>query len=252
MSLLVSVRDAAEAAWVARTDVAIVDVKEPRNGSLGSASPEVLRDVANVVAGRKPLSAALGELHDDDVCVRCRDLPAEYAFAKIGLASMAQLSDWRERWRDAIAQVPARCASVAVVYADWQTCFAPSPSEILEVGSTLGCRALLVDTYDKSRGGLFARFAAEELRFLFECANALGMRTVAAGSLSLDAALHCRALGANLVAARGALCGAGRESSLSPMRVQEWLLALTAAPCELLDIAESALDNPAMLARRIR
>ena len=62
--LLVSVRDASEALAALRGGAALIDVKEPRLGSLGAATPEVWREVRRVVPTEVPCSAALGELKD--------------------------------------------------------------------------------------------------------------------------------------------------------------------------------------------
>ena len=63
--LLVSVRSAAEAEAALRGGADVIDVKEPGRGPLGRADDAVIADVVRLVAGRRPVSAALGEL--------CRD-----------------------------------------------------------------------------------------------------------------------------------------------------------------------------------
>ena len=60
--LLVSVRSAEEAEAALHGGAALIDVKEPRRGALGRASDGILADVVRTVAGRRPVSAALGEL----------------------------------------------------------------------------------------------------------------------------------------------------------------------------------------------
>jgi uncharacterized protein (UPF0264 family) len=62
MALLVSVRSAAEAEAALAGGAALIDVKEPARGSLGRADEAVIRAVLGAVAGRRPVSAALGEL----------------------------------------------------------------------------------------------------------------------------------------------------------------------------------------------
>ena len=60
--LLVSVRSVEEAAIALSAGAAIIDVKEPQFGSLGRADDAVIADILNFVAGRRPVSAAMGEL----------------------------------------------------------------------------------------------------------------------------------------------------------------------------------------------
>ena len=61
-ALLVSVRDREEARLCLRAGVGLIDVKEPGRGSLGQAPSETLTGILDEVAGRCPVSAALGEL----------------------------------------------------------------------------------------------------------------------------------------------------------------------------------------------
>src|SRR5262245_48252282 len=94
--LLISVRDATEALVAAEAGAAIIDVKEPGRGPLGRADESALRAVLEAVAGRAPVSAALGELRDwpDE------RMPPEIerlAFVKWGLADAPP--DWVAKWR---------------------------------------------------------------------------------------------------------------------------------------------------------
>ena len=70
--LLVSVRDAMEARAALHGGADLIDIKEPRAGSLGSAEVGTWREICEVVATAKPLSVALGELLDDAVCELAR------------------------------------------------------------------------------------------------------------------------------------------------------------------------------------
>jgi uncharacterized protein (UPF0264 family) len=62
MNLLVSVRSAAEAAAALAGGAGLIDVKEPARGALGRADAAVIAAVVRAVGGRRPVSAALGEL----------------------------------------------------------------------------------------------------------------------------------------------------------------------------------------------
>src|SRR5689334_14696969 len=62
--LLVSVRDAAEARDAVEAGADLIDVKEPQAVSLGAAAPQIVAEIIQAVAGRRPVSVALGELID--------------------------------------------------------------------------------------------------------------------------------------------------------------------------------------------
>src|SRR5436305_1117778 len=60
--LLVSVRSAKEAGAALEGGADLIDVKEPAHGSLGRAGDETIRAVIERVAGKRPITAAMGEL----------------------------------------------------------------------------------------------------------------------------------------------------------------------------------------------
>ena len=131
MQLLVSVRSAAEADAALAGGAGLIDVKEPLHGALGRAGDAVIAAVVRQVGGRRPVSAALGELAN----------PAEsapyagpgLAYAKWGLFGMASCTDWRQRLAEAgrrLAEVSPGCRVVAVAYADWQWAGAPAVEDV--------------------------------------------------------------------------------------------------------------------------
>src|SRR5437773_4338916 len=88
--LLVSVRTAPEAEIAVAGGAALVDVKEPARGALGRADDPTVAAVVGAVAGRRPVSAALGELVDGGVLPACPGVQ----FVKWGLAG-CHAADWQ-------------------------------------------------------------------------------------------------------------------------------------------------------------
>lgn len=218
--LLVSVRSAAEARLALAGGADLIDVKEPIAGSLGAASAQVWREVVGTVAGVRPLSAALGEVRD----FQPGDLNAlaDYQFAKLGLAGCRGLSDWIERWRAALSTLPGHVTPVAVAYADDHAAESPAPWEVARIGFELGCRALLIDTYYKSNGGVFDVIGQAELRETFQQTRRLGMMVVLAGSLRLVRLQDALSLEPDFIAVRGAVCQGNRENALDEQLVRTW------------------------------
>lgn len=220
IGLLVSVRSAEEARAALAGGASLIDVKEPSRGSLGAAGPAAWREVAAAVAGRVPLSAALGELLDE----KRPDpglLDSAYQFAKLGLSNCGRFSDWPARWSSAVASLPQGTASVAVAYADWRAAQSPEPMAIVEVAPRAGCQALLIDTFDKSAGDLFDHLDAGELRGLIAEGRKSGLLIVLAGSLSSVTLSQAARLAPDLVAVRGAVCRGSRGASVEKHLVRE-------------------------------
>ena len=117
--LLVSVRSACEAVTALAAGAHLMDVKEPSRGPLGPADPAVIRAVCRAVAGRVPVSAALGELAGQ--CLpRMAAGVAGIQYAKLGLAGCADLPGWADLWARALESCPSAATPIAVIYADWR------------------------------------------------------------------------------------------------------------------------------------
>src|SRR5262245_37429954 len=92
--LLVSVRSAVEAVAALEGGADLIDVKEPSRGALGRAGDSVIADVIQAVAGRKPVSAACGELVGWLASPRRKQGLPELQFVKWGLAGCGRIADW--------------------------------------------------------------------------------------------------------------------------------------------------------------
>lgn len=226
--LLVSVRNVVEARTALAAGADLIDVKEPDRGALGMADVQVLDQIVTAIADRVPSSAALGELFEGH---RLADrFASRLTYAKVGLARAAGNPKWAEELRAALEQLPAGVAPVAVAYADWQTAAAPSPTMVLDAAVQTGCRGLLVDTFDKTSGGLLAHTSARELEELTRRARQANMLVVLAGKID------CKDLGALLplepdyLGVRGAVCVGGRQGTLETALVRRMAELVSGTP----------------------
>jgi uncharacterized protein (UPF0264 family) len=207
----VSVRSGAEALAALAGGAAIIDVKEPLEGSLGRAAVDVWREVQAVVPAEIPISVALGELnewpgeHDE---IAPRDAWTKVTFCKIGLSDAPP--DWKNRWHNLRERVRRREFStpswVAVIYMDWQAARAPDPDSIIEAALSIDeCRGILFDTWDKSN-----RFALDwSWKPRFDRVRESGRLVALAGSLDVAAIVHLAPLLPDIFAVRGSACVGG-------------------------------------------
>jgi uncharacterized protein (UPF0264 family) len=216
--LLVSVRNATEAEVALAGGADLIDVKEPARGPLGAADAATIRAVADQVAERAPISAALGELLDGQ---RIDAWPGKSVrFAKYGLAGCGLCDDWTERWRAALAALPRQVVPVAVVYADWEAAAAPAPLEVISRAPGVGCGAVLIDTFDKTRRSVLQRVEPAELAAWVAEVRAAGLLAVVAGGLGERDIAPILALEPDYVGVRGAACVGDRGGSLDEGRVR--------------------------------
>lgn len=144
--LLVSVRSADEALAALAGGADLIDVKEPARGSLGRAPDATIAAVVAAVAGRVPVSAALGELYRDGPS----GVPAGVSYVKWGLAGAAGRPDFPSLWLAERDRLPPGVTPVAVAYADWHRAEAPDPVAV----AGFGFPVLLIDTFVKDGTGL--------------------------------------------------------------------------------------------------
>lgn len=218
--LLVSVRDPSEAITALDAGAHLIDVKEPRRGSLGAADPDTRAAVVRTVAGRVPVSAALGELLDYGREART-GLDGAFSLAKFGLAGCGPRRDWPARWAAAIGTLPPKTAPVAVIYADRRLAQSPEPYEVLTAAAAVGCRAMLIDTFDKRAGGLLDCVALGDVGALVDAARKAGLLVVLAGSLTPATITRLLPLAPDYVAVRGAACLPDRCGRVAIERVRQ-------------------------------
>ncbi|MFN4259700.1 MAG: (5-formylfuran-3-yl)methyl phosphate synthase [Gemmataceae bacterium] len=222
--LLISVRSAPEAEIALRGGAALIDVKEPTRGAMGPADPEVIRAVLEQVAGRCPVSAALGEL-----TAQAPRLPVSgLGFVKWGLAGWGHDSRWKALLAQAleqVRQVDGDCRGVPVAYADWHRANAPSPWTVAQFAQEHRCAAWLLDTWEKDGTTLLDWLSVSELAGL---CSALDIPIALAGSLAAPQIRALRAVQPRWFAVRGAACRAGeRQAELDEQRIRQLADILT-------------------------
>ncbi|MBL8825698.1 MAG: hypothetical protein JNM18_01845 [Planctomycetaceae bacterium] len=220
--LLVSVRDATEAAVALAAGVDLLDLKEPRAGALGAVSADIVREVAGLIDARTPLSVACGELLDgaaNGPNLFSSETLSGVSYAKVGLAGCASRADWPELWRQFASALPHGTQPVAVAYVDAAHAAAPPIESVLEITAPLGARALLLDTWGKSHGGLLNHVTLPYLAEILSTTKRRGMLTVLGGSLDLATIEKLLPLVPDVIAVRGAACADRREGNVDRVKI---------------------------------
>jgi uncharacterized protein (UPF0264 family) len=221
MELLVSVRSATEALAALEGGAALIDVKEPAHGPLGRAADRTIAEVVRAIAGRRPVSAAMGEL----LQARPPYASEGLAFLKWGLAGCRDHPCWRYDLAAAIGQVEARatgCRGVTVAYADAERAGAPPVAEIVEVARQQPGGVLLLDTYGKGDGRtLLDWLSVREIARTRRLCRDAGVRVALAGSLGAEEIRSLLPVRPDWFAVRGAVCaGKDRHNTISAEKVR--------------------------------
>lgn len=242
--LLASVLGPEEAAVALRCGADILDLKDPREGSLGACSPAVLRAVVRLraewergapSADGPRVSAALGD---------ATNLPGTFALAaagaaacgvdylKIGLRGLRSEGEARAFLTAVVGAAREAAPHVGVIaaaYAEARSLGTIEPRILPRVARSAGARGCLIDTALKDGRTLFDHLDAESItRFIADC-RGRGLLCGLAGSLGLAQAPLLIRLGPDVVGVRGAICEGGRSGRLDASRLRSFRAALAGA-----------------------
>jgi dihydroneopterin aldolase len=211
---LASVTGAEEAGIVISMGADVIDLKNPAQGALGALGSEEVRAIMRFVAGRRPVSATVGDLPMkpdvlSDAVMRMAACGVD--IVKVGFFGQKE----HAACVAALAPHALHVNLVAVLFADQ----APT-LQILRLLAEAGFLGVMLDTIDKVGGGLTNHMSLSQLRGFVDAARAEGLLVGLAGSLRLrDIAVLCP-LQPDFLGFRGALCQEGRRvSRIDPRRV---------------------------------
>jgi uncharacterized protein (UPF0264 family) len=213
-NLLVSVRSAAEAGDALAGGADLIDVKEPLRGPLGRADFSAIQEVLTVVAGRAPVSVALGELVDWTEGV----VPEGVAFVKWGMSNVINptaetLSPYRKKVGNA--------EPVLAAYADHARAQSPPPAEVAEIARQLRFRAFLIDTAVKDGSTLLDWLRPSEIRRLRMDLAKTRVQVALAGSLGVNEIRALAPMAPDWIAVRGVVCDGGRAGQVNSALVRQ-------------------------------
>ncbi len=236
MKLMISVRDAQEAAAALAGGADIIDVKNPAEGSLGAGHPETITAIMRAVQAATPVSASIGDVPNLPGTVALAGLGAATCgvrFVKVGLLGArtgAEAANLLEAVSSALRMANGTVGLVACTYADAALVGSLDPFALPEAAAPFveGC---LIDTAIKDGRTLFQCLPEDAvLRFIRQCHDR-GLFCGLAGSLQQEDLTRALALGADIAGVRTAACEGGQRSGVISMKLVERLKAsLTSHP----------------------
>jgi uncharacterized protein (UPF0264 family) len=217
VQLLISVAHEDEVGAAVAGHADIVDVKNPREGSLGAAFPHMIRRIRELTPAETPVSAAIGDMPN---------LPGTAALAAAGAAACrvqyVKVGLYGPRDHDeAFALLAAVCRAardenpavriMATAYADARTTGSLPPLELPAVAAEAGADGCMVDTAAKTGGTLLTEMSAADLGAFVDRCRAVGLLCALAGSLQPADVPRLGGLAPDILGFRGAACRGGRR-----------------------------------------
>ncbi len=225
MKLLVSPASIEEARSAVEGGAGIIDVKNPKEGSLGANFPWTVEGIKDILPHGIELSATIGDL---DYKPGTASLAA-YGLSKLGVdyvkAGFFGLKNKEEALDMAMNLKKATEGTKLVLagYADYEEVASISPLMLPEIASKTGAFGVMIDTAKKNGNTLFSHMNEEELKTFIDDAHSHGLIAALAGSLSFDDVLKLKGMGADIAGVRGAVCTDGdrMKGSISKEKVQK-------------------------------
>jgi uncharacterized protein (UPF0264 family) len=191
----------------------ILDVKNPKEGSLGANFPRVIRKVKEVTPENLELSATIGDLPNLPGTASLAALGAATSgvdYVKAGLLGVKTCEESTVLMTEVVKAVKEYDDSVKTIasgYADFKYIGCMNPLELPLVAYKAQADGVLVDVKIKNgQTNLFSFLTDEKLKELIDKAHNNNLLVALAGSLDTPDIHRVYSLGADIIGVRGAVC----------------------------------------------
>lgn len=225
MKLLVSPINVEEAKISKLGGADIIDVKNPKEGSLGANFPWVIRAIKNV-AGSTPVSATIGDFNYKPGTASLAALGAAVAgaeYIKVGLYDIQtkeQALDMLVNIVRAVRDYDKNKKVVASGYSDYRRINSISPFELPQIGEEAGVDVIMMDTGIKDGRSTFEFLDEQELTRFVSSARDHGLQTALAGTIKFEDIPALKRISPDIIGVRGCVCGGDRRSSIKKELVE--------------------------------
>jgi uncharacterized protein (UPF0264 family) len=226
MKLLVSPINVEEAHICRLAGVDIIDVKNPKEGSLGANFPWIIQAVKKA-AGNIPVSATIGDLNYKPGTASLAALGAAVAgaeYIKVGLYDIhtkEQALDMLVNIVRSVKDYDKNKKVVASGYSDYRRINSISPFELPAIGKKAGVDVVMMDTGIKDGRSTFEFLTEHQLTEFVARARSIGLKTALAGTIKFDNIQALKRIQPDIIGVRGCVCGGDRNSTIKKELVEK-------------------------------
>ncbi|MDQ1251712.1 MAG: (5-formylfuran-3-yl)methyl phosphate synthase [Euryarchaeota archaeon] len=233
MKVLISPVDKEEAIIASNGGADIVDVKNPKEGSLGANFPWIIKEIKEAVNGRQPISATIGDFNFKPGTASLAAFGAAVAgadYIKVGLYDIQtreQALELLTKITRAVKDYDATKKIVASGYSDYERINSISPLLLPEVAAEAGVDVVMVDTAIKDGKSTFEFMDEKKLKKFTDLAHEYGLENAIAGSLRFEDLPTLERISPDIIGVRGMVCGGDRRTA-----IQQELVEKLTAECQ--------------------
>ena len=212
--LLVSIKSIAEAKIALAEKVDIIDLKNPSDGALGALDAKIIKQIVLYVAGRRPVSATIGNLPMQASVIIQKIQQADSLgldLIKVGFENDLSAIDCINK----IAKLKFKTKLVGVLFADQSPNF-----ELIPCFSAAGFHGLMLDTQSKLSINLFECQAEKEIESFVKKAKDASLLVGLAGRLLATNIASAINFSPDFIGVRSAVCHSeSRENLLDSKKI---------------------------------
>jgi len=211
LRLLISVTNKKEALEAIKGGAHIIDVKNPREGSLGANFPRIIRQVKEIVPDNVEVSATIGDLPNLPGTASLAALGAAVSgadYVKAGLFGVKKVGETVSLMKEvcrAVKDYDAALKVIAAGYADFQEVDCLNPLELPDIARKTEADGVLLDMKVKGQKKLFDFLSDDTLRNFVEESHKYGLIAALAGGLDKEDIPRLLDLRADVVGIRRAV-----------------------------------------------
>jgi uncharacterized protein (UPF0264 family) len=227
MKLLISPINLEEAIAAYEGGADIVDVKNPKEGSLGANFPWIIRSVKESINSRKPISATIGDFNFKPGTASLAALGAAVAgadYIKVGLYDVQTEEQALEMLVNITRSVKDYNPDLKVVasgYSDYERINSIDPQLLPAIGAKAGVDVVMVDTGIKDGRSTFEFMNEEELTRFTGAIREVGLESAIAGTLKFEDIPVLKRIQPDIIGVRGMVCGGDRNSCIKAELVEK-------------------------------
>ncbi len=205
----------------------ILDVKNPKEGSLGANFPWAIREVDDLAGGRVPVSATIGDLDYKPGTASLAALGAAVSGADyikaglLGVKTRSQAEEMLEGIVKAVKDFDSGKKVVAAGYSDYARAGCVSPMLLPAAAAKAGADLVMVDTAIKDGRSTFEFMSEQDLLEFIRLGHDSGLEVALAGTIGFDHLELLKRLNPDIIGVRGIVCGGDRRSTIRAELVEK-------------------------------
>jgi uncharacterized protein (UPF0264 family) len=227
MRLLVSPMNIVEARAALAGGADILDVKNPKEGSLGANFPWAIRAVVDLARGSVPVSATIGDLDYKPGTASLAALGAAVSGADyikaglLGVKTRDQAEEMLGGIVKAVKDFDRGKKVVAAGYSDYARAGCVSPMLLPSAAARAGADLVMVDTAIKDGRSTFEFMSEQDLSEFISLGHSEGLEVAIAGTIGFEHLEMLKRLNPDIIGVRGIVCGGDRRSAIRAELVEK-------------------------------